>query len=114
MYCSGASVDCTDGVWNGACGIAQAHQNAFMMLPRNMRMLYAHAYQSYVWNKMASERVRRFGHTNAVEGDLVLVTADDHAAQAAVGDKRKQVRPSALSIRQGSTRTCGTRKELAG
>ena len=31
--------------------------SAFLMLPRNAREIYAHAYQSYLWNKMASARV---------------------------------------------------------
>ena len=32
---------------------------------------YVHAYQSYVWNRMVSARVRRHGLASAVPGDLV-------------------------------------------
>ncbi|KAA8899203.1 hypothetical protein TRICI_006372 [Trichomonascus ciferrii] len=50
--------------------------NAVMQIPRNLRVMYAHAYQSYVWNAVASERIRRFG-TAIVVGDLVI---DDNAS----------------------------------
>lgn len=36
-----------------------------------MRLLYIHAYQSFIWNKVASRRLKEWGHTLRV-GDLVF------------------------------------------
>lgn len=45
---------------------------AILGITRGMRMMYIHAYQSYVWNFVATYRWSRYG-PNVVEGDLVLV-----------------------------------------
>ncbi|KAK0546739.1 multisubstrate pseudouridine synthase 7 [Tilletia horrida] len=46
---------------------------AFGAVPKTLRMMYVHAYQSYIWNKMVSERVRRFGVDKPVIGDYVFI-----------------------------------------
>ncbi|KZW04076.1 tRNA pseudouridine synthase D [Exidia glandulosa HHB12029] len=53
---------------------------ALSTIPRNLRTMYVHAYQSYVWNAVVSERIRRFGADKAVPGDIVF--ADVASAQA--------------------------------
>ena len=45
---------------------------ALMSIPRNQRLMYIHAYQSLVWNHVASRRWNWFGH-HVVPGDLVLI-----------------------------------------
>ncbi|KAK3266239.1 hypothetical protein CYMTET_25124 [Cymbomonas tetramitiformis] len=64
------------------------HHNALQGVARNMRLMYVHAYQSYVWNAMVSERFKLFGTEQAVEGDLVLIGGAEESAvedAAAVG-----------------------------
>lgn len=39
-------------------------------VPRNIRLMYIHAYQSFVWNHIVSKRMKQFG-TDVVVGDLV-------------------------------------------
>ncbi|KAK8015696.1 hypothetical protein PG991_008584 [Apiospora marii] len=46
---------------------------AFMSIPRNMRSMYLHSYQSLVWNFVASKRWELYGDS-IVKGDLVLVS----------------------------------------
>ncbi|OJJ45778.1 hypothetical protein ASPZODRAFT_143660 [Penicilliopsis zonata CBS 506.65] len=49
---------------------------ALQTIPRNLRLMYVHAYQSLVWNHAAGERWRLYGD-RVVEGDLVIINNDD-------------------------------------
>ncbi|VDO08542.1 unnamed protein product [Rodentolepis nana] len=60
-----------------ACGddMPQCLEKTLLLgiLPRNLRQLYAHSYQSLVWNKVASRRIRELGvgeDLKALVGDL--------------------------------------------
>ena len=41
-------------------------------IPLNSKLLYLHAYQALVWNKVVSKRFAEFGHSVLV-GDLVML-----------------------------------------
>ncbi|KAH7661468.1 Pseudouridine synthase TruD protein [Dioscorea alata] len=49
---------------------------ALKAIPRTLRMMYVHSYQSYLWNHAASERVQRHGIAQVVLGDLVYCKDD--------------------------------------
>ena len=61
---------------------------ALHSIPRNLRLMYVHAYQSMVWNVAASERWKRFGPT-VIEGDLVLI--HEHAEKKETVIKKEYV-----------------------
>lgn len=50
---------------------SNAYYTAIMKIPRNLRTMYIHAYQSYVWNAVASRRIEIHG-LKVVAGDLVI------------------------------------------
>jgi tRNA pseudouridine13 synthase len=54
-------------------------------IPRNLRTMYVHAYQSYVWNAIVSVRLKRYGSESPVAGDLVYV-AEEEADAAETGE----------------------------
>ncbi|KAL8200162.1 hypothetical protein R6Q57_011501 [Mikania cordata] len=44
---------------------------ALKAVPRTLRMMYVHSYQSYLWNHAVSMRVQKYGADQVVLGDLV-------------------------------------------
>ncbi|XP_029677051.1 pseudouridylate synthase 7 homolog [Formica exsecta] len=52
-------------------------------IPRNIRLMYIHAYQSFVWNRIVSRRINQFG-TNVIVGDLVY---DKQSCQENITDE---------------------------
>lgn len=60
-----------------------SYLSALQSIPRTLRSMYMHAWQSWVWNRAASERIRKFGADKVVAGDLVLLQSDQQRAEAA-------------------------------
>lgn len=44
---------------------------AICSIPRTLRLMYVHSYQSFLWNHAASYRAKTYGVDKVVEGDLV-------------------------------------------
>ena len=51
-------------------------KNALLAIPRNNRTMYIHAYQSYVWNKLLSFRIQKYGPAKVLLGDLLVFGPD--------------------------------------
>lgn len=61
----------------GATAETYDYYTAFQWLPRNLRNMYGHAVQSFLFNVMASKRIRNYppndsSRLHAIAGDLVL------------------------------------------
>ncbi|KAL3843975.1 hypothetical protein ACJIZ3_001378 [Penstemon smallii] len=50
---------------------------ALLAIPRTLRMMFVHSYQSYLWNHAASMRVQKYGIHQVVLGDLVYCNEQD-------------------------------------
>lgn len=79
---------------------SQDFLGAIQSIQRNLRLMYVHAYQSLVWNMVASKRWSLYGDS-VVEGDLVLIDESTHDVQTSVkaeevdGDGEVIVKPAA-------------------
>ena len=60
---------------------------ALLTIPRTLKLMYLHAYQSYLWNNAASKRLEMYSDKFAVEGDLVFVDASALKSSAEKSDK---------------------------
>lgn len=56
---------------------ANNYLQAICSIPRTLRMMYVHSYQSYLWNHAASARVQKYGVEKVIEGDLVYCKETD-------------------------------------
>lgn len=79
---------------------------AIGMITRNVRLMYLHSYQSYIWNCVVSRRIHEFGMRPMI-GDLVLPSQtsdtgadpslDNEEGQDESNEKRFQVQPIVIT-----------------
>ena len=60
----------------GLCSSPNDFLGAFQRIPRSTKFICGHAFQSYIWNMAASERVNALG-LHVAAGDLVLLSDVD-------------------------------------
>lgn len=71
--------------------------NALESIPRYMRLMYIHAFQSYIWNKMTSKRIQEFG-LKPVEGDLVFIDNRQEEDCLLEDDENSEIDGSEVSL----------------
>ncbi|KAL3349408.1 hypothetical protein AABB24_022504 [Solanum stoloniferum] len=59
---------------------------ALKAIPRTLRMMYVHSYQSYLWNHAASMRVQKHGFDQVVLGDMVYSKEEYKVKESFVAD----------------------------
>ncbi|KAK4414247.1 Multisubstrate pseudouridine synthase 7 [Sesamum alatum] len=67
---------------------------ALLAIPRTLRMMFVHSYQSYLWNHAASMRVQKYGFHQVVLGDLVYCKEQE---------AEKEMTSSDLECKDGSS-----------
>ncbi|RPA86395.1 tRNA pseudouridine synthase D [Ascobolus immersus RN42] len=66
---------------NPADGTTGSWLGTLTPIPHNLRTMYLHAYQSYIWNHAASQRAKLYPANAVVEGDLVLYTESEEVLE---------------------------------
>ena len=75
-----------------------AYVNALDSIPRNIRLLYLHSFQSFLWNKVISKRINKFGQ-NVLEGDLVLIDNNQEINESSESNTDENVSASKTSVK---------------
>jgi tRNA pseudouridine13 synthase len=69
----------------GREGQQRDYMGALLTITRGLRMMYIHAYQSYVWNHVASYRWGKYG-TKVIPGDLILLDTQPQVKMGGADD----------------------------
>ncbi|GMF44759.1 unnamed protein product [Phytophthora fragariaefolia] len=76
---------------------SDAFQQAVLSVPFSRRVMYMHAYQSYLFNRMASLRLRMYGN-KVVEGDLIKFDGAMKAVTAEEADELNRTHKHPLGL----------------
>ncbi|PWN47064.1 pseudouridine synthase [Violaceomyces palustris] len=87
---------------------------AFASIPRTLRLMYVHAYQSYVWNRMASERIKEFGRDEAVEGDMVLLGDEQDLDGDLDEEEGEGASSSSKAVKEGKLKVLSSQEARSG
>ena len=89
----GRFMNCEKSIVSSLARKPRDYQAAFCSIAKNMRSMFLHAYQSYLWNMVASHRMKSVGNTEVRVGDLVQIeTGMDCASGGTSGLKGKSVK----------------------
>jgi len=69
----GRFMNCEASLMNSLSRRPRDYKRAFQSIAKNMRSMFVHGFQSYLWNCAASHRIEAGGHEHVMVGDLVLV-----------------------------------------
>lgn len=69
----GRFLNCEKSIVSSLAQKPRDYKRAFGSISKNMRSMFLHAYQSYLFNLAASERIESGGSTQIRVGDLVLI-----------------------------------------
>eukprot|EP00571_Detonula_confervacea_P000535 CAMPEP_0172318450 /NCGR_PEP_ID=MMETSP1058-20130122/34921_1 /TAXON_ID=83371 /ORGANISM="Detonula confervacea, Strain CCMP 353" /LENGTH=728 /DNA_ID=CAMNT_0013033289 /DNA_START=88 /DNA_END=2271 /DNA_ORIENTATION=- len=69
----GRFMNCEKSIVHTLSRKPREYKLAFGSIAKNMRSMFLHAYQSYLWNMVASHRIESGGSTEVRIGDLVLI-----------------------------------------
>lgn len=87
----GRFMNCEQSIVNSLSRYPREYKRAFGSITRQMRSMFFHAYQSFLWNKMASHRISELGSKDVCLGDLVLIEDSDHENSGLKGKVVKEV-----------------------
>lgn len=67
--------------------------NAFLRIPRNLRLMYLHSFQSKIFNEAATFRIQRYGSSQPVIGDLIILDHEKANSKeySSVNDRPKEM-----------------------
>ena len=69
----GRFMNCENSIVSSLSRNPRDYKRAFGSIAKNMRSMFLHSYQSYLWNMVASHRIESGGSTKILVGDLVLI-----------------------------------------